>query len=148
MDGRRDQDQFEAVNWTTPEAKALFETVRGQGYSDHDIKRVIETEDTPQAAFDLLKALSEIVSNSEVQALAEQAKAQGVDEEFLKKVLVASGTPQDAIADLKVLATPKGKRITPKTPKPPPYERELDPHEEWLLEEMLAGELEPQTTVG
>jgi hypothetical protein len=95
-----------------------------------------------------MKKLNEVLGHeAEISALVKEAKAQGVDEEFLNKVLAASETPEDTIADLRVLAEPRGKRITPKTAKPPPYERELDPHEESIFLETLAGEHEPETVV-
>lgn len=93
----------------------------------------------------------EIASDTdrEVAGLIEQARAQGVDENLLKRVGSAAGSREDHLADLRVLARPKGARITPKLPDLPPrvHERQLDHHEESIFEETLAGEHEPQRTV-
>ena len=102
-----------------------------------------------------MKKLSQILEyevgpedEREISALVEKVKANGVDEEFLNKVLASSESAEDTVADLRVLAEPKGKRITPKTPPLPPYERELEVFEEQIFLEMLEGEHQPVTTVG
>lgn len=85
-------------------------------------------------------------AHTEIAALVKEAKAQGIDPEFIKKVIASSESHEDTIADLQGLTRKEKSR----RPLPPlsHRERELDPHDESIFEEMLAGEHEPETIVG
>ncbi|HVN69303.1 MAG TPA: hypothetical protein VMU38_06625 [Candidatus Binatia bacterium] len=84
-------------------------------------------------------------TDQEIAALQKQALALGVTEEALKAIASASGTREDHIADLKAVTRPNEQLHTAPNP---PYERHLEPHEESIFEEMLAGEHVSETTVG
>ena len=100
-----------------------------------------------------MKEISEVAEDEyrpdetdpEIATLMKAAREQGASETFLRQVGLAAGNREDHIADLKSLGEPRGKRHSPKTAPNPPYERYLDPHEETIFEEMLAGEHQPVT---
>jgi hypothetical protein len=81
----------------------------------------------------------------EVAALVKEAKNQGIDGEFIRQVVASSESDEDTIADLKDLTK---KETSVGKLKPLPHrDRVLDPHEENIFEETIAGEHQPQTTV-
>lgn len=86
--------------------------------------------------------LSEILkSDYELTALVGAAKARGISGSLIARLLKAAVTRDDAIAALQPLAGPM-EHIT-KLPPLPAWvnERELDPHEAAIMEDMLSGRL-------
>ena len=81
----------------------------------------------------------------EAKKLFRRVRLQGLSNDDIRRIIADADTPQAAFDRLTEIADPR--RVCPKTPKPPPYERELDPHEETALDEILAGELPSHTTV-
>ena len=74
-----------------------------------------------------------------------RCRLQGFSNDDIRRIIAEADTPQAAFDRLTELADPP-RRCAP--PPMPPYERELEPHEEQIFLEMLEGDHQPVTSVG
>jgi hypothetical protein len=84
----------------------------------------------------------------EAKKLFRRVRLQGFSNDGIRRIIAEGDSPQAVFDRLTELADPR--RVCPKLPPLPllVHERELDPHEEQIFLETLAGDHQPQTTVG
>ena len=78
----------------------------------------------------------------EAKTLFRRVRLEGFSNDDIRRIIAEADSPQAALDELTILADPlRGKRVT--LPPLPAWvhERELDPHEEAIHEEMLSGQL-------
>jgi len=80
----------------------------------------------------------------EAKKLFRRVRLQHFSNDDIRRIIAEAESPKAAFDKLTELADPPR---CPKVPDMPPYERQLEPHEEQIFLEMLEGEHQPRRTV-